>query len=111
MTDPPRKKPENQELIDMLIAISVVARHLARKLEQASALQRGEGLPYYSRPDLQAKGEAEPGHSDRKCQNQHQGENDNLSHVSVRPGQQKDTYIFFSRIQADDRQPFPGKCF
>lgn len=28
-----QSQPENQELIDMLIAISVVARHLARKLE------------------------------------------------------------------------------
>lgn len=33
MADPPQKESENQELIDMLIAISVVARHLARKLE------------------------------------------------------------------------------
>lgn len=32
MNEPPQNN-ENQELIDMLIAISVVARHLARKLE------------------------------------------------------------------------------
>ena len=31
MNDPP--KNEDRELIDMLIAISVVSRHLARKLE------------------------------------------------------------------------------
>ena len=37
MNDPP-KETEDRELIDMLIAISVVARHLARKLEQ----NRGE---------------------------------------------------------------------
>lgn len=33
MNEPPQNKAEDQELIDMLIAISVVARHLARKLE------------------------------------------------------------------------------
>jgi hypothetical protein len=32
MNDPPTKN-EDRELIDMLIAISVVSRHLARKLE------------------------------------------------------------------------------
>lgn len=33
MTEPPQNAAENQELTDQLIAISVVARHLARKLE------------------------------------------------------------------------------
>lgn len=34
MNEPPQHEAENRELIDMLIAISVVARHLARKLEE-----------------------------------------------------------------------------
>ena len=33
MNDPPQREAANQDVIDMLIAISVVARHLARKLE------------------------------------------------------------------------------
>ncbi len=33
MTDPPQSQSSSQDLIDLLIAISVVARHLARKLE------------------------------------------------------------------------------
>ena len=47
MNDPPQN--DTQELHDLLIAISVVARHLARKLEdqnrndaESSALQRGK---------------------------------------------------------------------
>ena len=34
MNDPPQREADNREVIDMLIAISVVARHLARKLEE-----------------------------------------------------------------------------
>ncbi len=34
MNEPPQNEAENQDLIDLLIAISVVARHLARKLEE-----------------------------------------------------------------------------
>ena len=45
MTDPPQNEPEARELADLLIAISVVARHLARKIEGAPALPRGEGRP------------------------------------------------------------------
>lgn len=33
MNEPPQNEAESQELVDTLIAISVVARHLARKLE------------------------------------------------------------------------------
>ena len=33
MNEPPQNEAGNQDLIDLLIAISVVARHLARKLE------------------------------------------------------------------------------
>ena len=33
MNEPPQNEPEARELTDLLIAISVVARHLARKLE------------------------------------------------------------------------------
>ena len=34
MNEPPQDEPEARELTDLLIAISVVARHLARKLEE-----------------------------------------------------------------------------
>ncbi len=34
MKEPPQREAENQDLIDLLIAISVVSRHLARKLEE-----------------------------------------------------------------------------
>lgn len=33
MIDPPQTETGSQDLIDLLIAISVVARHLARQLE------------------------------------------------------------------------------
>ena len=33
MTDPPQDSTAGRDLTDLLIAISVVARHLARKLE------------------------------------------------------------------------------
>ena len=33
MNEPPQDEAGNRELTDLLIAISVVARHLARKLE------------------------------------------------------------------------------
>ena len=36
MSDPPQTDTDTQDLIDHLIAISVVARHLARRLEQHS---------------------------------------------------------------------------
>ena len=53
MNEPPQNDAESQELIDMLIAISVVSRHLARKVAEASALQRGKGFPCHSRPGQQ----------------------------------------------------------
>ena len=34
MNEPPQDEPEARELTDLLIAISVVARHLARRLEE-----------------------------------------------------------------------------
>ena len=34
MNDPPQEEETSQDPIDLLIAISVVARHLARKLEE-----------------------------------------------------------------------------
>lgn len=34
MHDPPQKETGSRELSDLLIAISVVARHLARKMEE-----------------------------------------------------------------------------
>ena len=74
MKDPPQNA-DDRELHDLLIAISVVSRHLARKVEEASALQRGSCFPCYSRPDLQAKGEAEPEHGDRKNAKPERGEN------------------------------------
>ena len=51
----PRWESEEQELVDMLSAISMVSRHQARKVEQASALKRGEGLPCYRRPFRQTE--------------------------------------------------------
>lgn len=41
MTDPPQN--DTQELHDLLIAISVVARHLARKLEQKEKTNEQDG--------------------------------------------------------------------
>ena len=43
MTDPPQN--DTQELHDLLIAISVVARHLARKLEQKEKTNEQDERP------------------------------------------------------------------
>ncbi len=50
MTDPPQDSTAGRDLTDLLIAISVVARHLARKLEDrnrndphAPAVHAGSG--------------------------------------------------------------------
>ena len=40
MNDPPQREAANQDVIDMLIAISVVARHLARKLEETNRKEK-----------------------------------------------------------------------
>jgi len=40
MNDPPQREADNREVIDMLIAISVVARHLARKLEETNRKEK-----------------------------------------------------------------------
>ncbi len=53
MNDPP-KETEDRELIDMLIAISVVSRHLARKLEMKGseeATRRNPGFLAKMKPD------------------------------------------------------------
>ena len=47
MNDPP-KETEDRELIDMLIAISVVSRHLARKLEMKGSEEVTECPDTYS---------------------------------------------------------------
>ncbi len=40
MNDPPQDEEFSQDPVDLLIAISVVARHLARKLEELRRLEK-----------------------------------------------------------------------
>ncbi len=45
MTDPPQDSTAGRDLTDLLIAISVVARHLARKLEQKEKTNEQDERP------------------------------------------------------------------